>query len=135
MSVCVCLCVCVPGQGVQVAVHSAEDAESIAWLGLDLLWFSNSHCRWRKQEGVLVRERETSQNGSGLRYPKFGTRTLRLRHSFPVLHRKIGKGENREQAAHLSPATPSPLASVIYGVIWAASNLIKGHCKLVNRFK
>lgn len=45
------------------------------------------------------------------------------------------KGGKREQLSHLSHATPSSLVHIIYGVIWAASNLIKGHSKLTNRFK
>lgn len=41
----------------------------------------------------------------------------------------------KEQACHLSHVTPSSLVCIIYGVIWAVSNLIKGHSKLTNRFK
>lgn len=105
-------------------------------LGLDL-GFNNSHCRWREQEGALVREGNRNlPEWIWFKIPQIQHPHPQAESHIPhVLHRKVGKGGSREQAAHLSPATPSPLASVIYGVIWAASNLIKGQCKLVNRFK
>lgn len=118
------------GKGLHAAAASTEVAGSIpapAWLG-SCLQPSNKHYRGKGKGGG-----EPGRSPGGLGPVRGSTRTAsgRILHS-PAVRREGGR---REEPAHLSPATSAPLARVIYGVIWAASNLIKGHCKLVNRFK
>lgn len=78
--------------------------------------------------GSALQQARNAQKGEKQRGPREHPRGI-------MLDPGTTQGKRGQGRAHLSPAPPAPLASVIYGIIWAASNLIKGHCKLVNRFK